>query len=110
EPRLFREVKDEVEVVVRLVAAYRRVGGGDGNPLWMVETLVKEDELLQECAIAVIAERDGLLVKLSSLGRALPTYGVKRAVWLVGELLREGNDALELVHENLGREVIHRSG
>jgi tRNA (guanine-N7-)-methyltransferase len=107
EPRLHREVKDGVEVVVRLVAAYRRVGGGDGNPLWMVETLVKEDELLQECAIAVVAARSGeLLVKLSSLGRALPTYGVKRAVWLVGELLREQAPELVLVHENLGAEIV----
>lgn len=106
-PRLHREVKDEVEVVVRLVGAYRRAGIDERNPLWLVEALVKEDELLQELAVAVVAERPGeVLVKLSSLGRALPTYGVKRAVWLVGELVRERLGALALAHENLGREVV----
>lgn len=106
-PRLFREEKDGVEVVVRLVGAYRRVGHADENPGWLVEALVKEDELRQELAIALVpSERDQVLVKLSSLGRALPTHGVKRAIWLVGELLREQAEGLELVHENLGREVV----
>jgi len=107
-PRLHREVKDGVEVVVRLVGAYRRADAGAAdNPLWIIETMVKEDELHQEFAIALVLEHDErLLVKLSSLGRALPTYGVKRAVWLVGELLRESAPALELVHENLGREIV----
>ena len=107
EPRLHREVREDVEVVVRLVGAYRKVGDGQGNPLWIIETLVKEDELHQEFAVAVVREREGeILVKLSSLGRALPTYGVKRALWEVGKMLQEQAPELELVHENLGRDVV----
>ena len=109
-PRLAREEHDGVEVVVRLVGAYQRVGEVPENPNWIVETLVKEDELHQEFAIAVLSDRPGeVQVKLSSLGRALPTHGVKRALWEVGALLREEVADLTLAHENLGREVVDAS-
>jgi tRNA (guanine-N7-)-methyltransferase len=106
--RLFRGFAPDVETsaprdvatVVRLASVYRREGGA---PAWLIETLVKEERLQQQFAIEVAPrDGDGLLIKLSMLGHPHPTFGVKRAVWLVGAWLRRAHPELGLAHHNLG--------
>ncbi len=100
-----RESHRDVETVVKLVAAYRRENQRD-KPVGLVEALVKEDKLRQEFALQVVGQPDGkLLVKLSGLGDPHPTFGVKRAVWRLGEWLREHHPELAVVHHNLGEEA-----
>jgi tRNA (guanine-N7-)-methyltransferase len=90
----------EVATVVRLASVYRREGDA---PAWLIETLVKEERLQQQFAIEVAPRGgDGLLIKLSVLGHPHPTFGVKRAVWLVGAWLRRAHPELGLAHHNLG--------
>lgn len=103
--RVHRETQRDVETVVKLVAAYRQASESD-RPVGLVEALVKEDKLCQEFALQVIGQADGkLLVKLSGLGHPHPTFGVKRAVWRVGQWLRAHHPELEVAHHNLGAEA-----
>ncbi len=103
EPRLFREVHEGVEVVVKLEAVYARVGA----PVWLIEVLVQEDRLRQQFGIDVVARgEDALLIKLSDLGLPFPTHGVKRAIWFVGEYVRSRFPALSVRHENLGKAAL----
>jgi len=99
EPRVFHEEYEGIEVVVRFGAWYRRAD----EVGWLVEVLLMEDQLRQEFGLAIVPRRkEELLVKLSGLGRPHPTYGVKRAVWLMGSWLTTRHPSLEQVHENLG--------
>jgi len=89
-----------LDVFVRLGTAWRRTDGEH----WLVEALAIEGKLRQDFGLEVVARAPGrLLVKLSPLGRPHPTHGVKRAVWLLGEWLRERHPGLAVEHENLGR-------
>jgi tRNA (guanine-N7-)-methyltransferase len=98
-PRVFRELADGIEVVVKLEALFRGETGG----VWLVETLVQEDKLRQEFGVLVVERPpDSLLVRLADMGRPHPTHGVRRALWLVARVLREANPALAIRHENLG--------
>ena len=88
-----------VETVVKLAYAYRR----EGEPVWLVEAMVKEERLQQDCAVMVVRRAEGrTLVKLSPLGHPHPTFGVKRAVWSVGAWLRRRHPGLALSEHNLG--------
>lgn len=98
EPATFRARDGDVLVTVKLAAAFRQLG----QPVWLVETLVVEDGLRQELGILVVARGEDLLVKLSSVGRPHPTFGVKHAVWRVGRWLVERHPGLEVASENLG--------
>jgi len=97
-PVTAREVHEDVEVVIKLSAAYAHTGGDR----WMVEALTQEGPLRQDFGLMVVRRDDGLLVKLGQLGGAHPTVGVKRAVWHLGRWLLETNPGLELVQHNLG--------
>ena len=101
-PQVLRETHDGVEVVVRLIAVYRRENSRDASA-WMVEVLVQEDGLRQEFAVMTTERRDGrVLIKLSGLGRPHPTHGVKRAIFGIAAWLRERHPELEVEHENVG--------
>jgi len=99
-PALFRERRQEVEVVVKLEAVYRRTD----VPVWLVETLVQEDHLRQQFGIDVVARGASLLLKPSELGRPHPTHGVKRAVWCVARWLTSRHGDLVIRNESLGIE------
>lgn len=103
EPVTRRERHAGVDVVVKLSAAFLESQGRS----WLVEALTKEGRLQQDFALVVVPEADGtLLVKLSGLGaRPHPTFGVKRAVWELGQRLLARHPSLELAHENLGDAV-----
>jgi len=103
EPSTLRETHRGVFTLVRLVSAYRRVGGVGPERTWMVEALAQEDGLRQDFAVLVVERRKGeLLLKLAELGRPHPTYGVKRAVYAVGAWLLSRHAQLEVGHESVG--------
>lgn len=102
-PALFRERHQGVEVVVKLEAVYQRTDA----PVWLLETLVQEDQLRQQFGIDVVArqtEASGatLLLKPSALGHPHPTHGVKRAVWCAAQWLRSRHGTLTIRDESLG--------
>ena len=97
-PQRFRERERGIEVIVKLLAVYRR----PDQPVWLVETLVQEDRLRQMFALDVVQRGTALLVKPSILGSPYPTHGVKRAVWCVATWLRWRHAGLALTHESLG--------
>lgn len=97
-PLRFRENAQGVEVIVKLLAIYRR----PDQPVWLVETFVQEDRLRQMFALDVVQRGHEVLVKPSVLGDPYPTHGVKRAVWCVAAWLRARHAGLELTHECLG--------
>jgi tRNA (guanine-N7-)-methyltransferase len=105
-PALFRErVRDgdqELEVVVKLEAVYRRTDPEPGAPVWLLETLVQEGRLRQQFALDVVARGATLLLKPSLLGQPYPTHGVKRALWCAAEWLRSRHPGLTVQHESLG--------
>jgi len=99
EPQVFHERHDGIEVIVRFGAWYRRADEAG----WLVEVLLMEDQLRQDFGLAIVPRGENdLLVKLSGLGLPHPTFGVKRAVWILGRWLTQRHPELELVHENLG--------
>jgi len=109
-PGTLRGTHEGVDVTVRLGPVWR----GEAPGSWLVEALVKEDHLRQDFALVVLAERgrgpaEGgsgeLLVKLSGLGSPHPTWGVRRAVRMLGDWLRRRHPDLEVAHDNLGRDV-----
>ena len=96
---MFHEQHDGVEVVVRFGPWYRR----EDEAGWLVEVLLMEDQLRQEFGLAVVPRGEAeLLLKLSGLGRPHPTFGVKRAIWHLGQWLMQHHPGLARVHENLG--------
>jgi len=97
-PQRFREQERGVEVIVKLLAVYRR----PDRPVWLVETFVQEDRLRQMFALDVVQRGAEVLVKPSSMGQPYPTHGVKRAVWCVAMYLRAHHPALAVTHESLG--------
>jgi len=100
-PYAHREQRDGVEVIVRFPYAYRRADGDDMP--WLVETFVHEGRLEQAFGLLVLRRREGgLLVRPSALGDPRPTYGVRRAVALLGEWLARERPGLEPVYQNLG--------
>ncbi|MCZ6598879.1 MAG: tRNA (guanine(46)-N(7))-methyltransferase TrmB [Planctomycetota bacterium] len=109
-PRLFdgfetlvrQEAVDGVQVVVKLVGMWRRADDRGGE-VWLVDALVREDDLQQEFALQVVEQPDRkFLIKLSNLGHPHPTFGVKRAVWHLATWLRTTHPGLEIVSSNLG--------
>jgi tRNA (guanine-N7-)-methyltransferase len=97
-PLLFREVRQEVEIAVRLEAVFRRAD----RPVWLVETLVAEGPLRQEFGIDVVQRGTNLLVRPSRMGNPYPTHGVKRAVWCVARWLASRDPGLVVANESLG--------
>ncbi|MEM7309933.1 MAG: hypothetical protein AAF682_24880 [Planctomycetota bacterium] len=94
--------QDGVLIVVKLIAAFRR----EDRASWLVHALVQEDRLQQELAIEVAPNRDGgLLLKLSSLGYAHATTGVKAAIWCLGAWLTQRHPELAIAHHTLGERV-----
>ena len=84
EPQTWRESHRGVPVVLKLVGVYRDLREGHH----LVEVMVKEGDLSQQFGVSVISRPGAhVLIKLSTMGRPRPLYGVKRAVWRVAELV-----------------------
>jgi tRNA (guanine-N7-)-methyltransferase len=101
-PVLFRERTQELEVVVRLLAVYRRTEPKTRTPVWLIEAFVQEGRLRQQFALDVVLREGGVLLKPALLGQPFPTHGVKRAVWCAGRLLLARHPGLALEHDSLG--------
>jgi len=100
-PYAHREQRDGVEVIVRFPYAYRRADGDDMP--WLVEAFVHEGRLEQAFGLLVLRRREGgVLVRPSALGDPRPTYGVRRAVALLGEWLARERPGLAPAYQNLG--------
>lgn len=102
-PLTVQETVDNIPVVARLEEPFRR----EKPAMWLVEAFATEGNLRQEFAILVIERRPKeLFLKLSGLGRPHPTYGVKRAIAALAQVLVENVPHLEVLHENLGPDAL----
>lgn len=98
-PSTYQKTHAGVHTVVKLDAIYKELG----RPVWLIDTLVLEDKLRQEFALQVVRlPSKELLIKLAAPGRPHPTHGAKRAVWLLGEWLREKHPSFSLVRQTVG--------
>ena len=93
---------EAVHTVIKFSAVYRELGA----EVWMIDTLVLENRLRQEFSLQVVRRRGGeLLIKFAAAGRPHPTWGAKRAVWLLAERLRDMHPSFELVRQTVGEEA-----
>ena len=101
--RAWKETHRGVGVIVKLGEVYRQVEAGHR----LVAVLVKEGEFAQNFGILVLCRSDGrLLIKLSPMGYPRPTWGVKRAVWRVSQVIREACPALRVVSTTVVAEEV----
>lgn len=103
--RSWRERHREVEVFIKLEAVYLELDRSSG----LVEVLVKEGGLAQKLGIVITAHGGGVLLKPATFGYPRPTWGVKRALWHVANLLLEQHGALEPVNSTVGTLKARRS-
>ena len=96
-----REHHQDVDVLCRLEGVYER----NDPRVWWVETLVKENELRQDFGLLVVPRGEGFLIKLADVGRPHPTWGVKRAVALLGAWLLERHPGWKVTHESVGDDL-----
>lgn len=88
-----------VPVFVQLAAAYLKTDGQE----WLVEARVKEGGFDQHLALAVHRHGENrVLVKASPVGLPRPTWGVRAAVRLLGEILQEAHPGLAVHSSNVG--------
>lgn len=84
---------DGDRVALRLGSAYRRRDGRE----WLVEAETREAGFEQHFALVAAARDDGhILLKLSSIGRPRPTWGVKRTLDALAAFLLERHPGLRV--------------
>ena len=77
----------------------------------LVEAMVREGELAQHIGILVVARPGGqVLIKLSPMGHPRPTWGVKKAVWLVAQAVLSLHPGTTLVSSTVGEEFSEDRG
>jgi len=97
--RVYTETHRGVEVVIKVTDLYRH----HDRPEWLAAVLVKEGPFQQAFGIQVLARgENNVLVKPAGLGGPRPTWGVKRAVLRVAELVLEAHPELQLRSTTVG--------
>jgi tRNA (guanine-N7-)-methyltransferase len=98
-PRTWRDDQQGVEVSTTLIRAYRELT----HDSWLVELVVKEGKLSQQIGVALVPRAQSqVLLKLSAMGFPRPTWGVRRAVWHVAQMLQEHNPQLRILWMSIG--------
>ncbi len=101
--KVLQESNLGIEVIVKLQEVYGQLR--DGHRL--VTTLVKEGDFQQVFGILVVFRENGsLLIKLSSMGHVRPTWGVKRAVAALGEVILSENPGLNIKSSTVSEDAL----
>lgn len=87
------ERHDGIDVTLKLARVWQRPGGQG----WLIETLVREGALAQEIGLLVLPQDGRCMVKVAALGHPRATWGVKRAVGLLANLLVARQPDLRIV-------------
>ncbi len=97
--RVWRETHRDVGAVIKFMETYRQLPDGQG----LVSAMVREGELAQYVGILIVFRKnDQLLIKLAPMGQPRPTWGVKRAVKKVADLILEMRPGLWVASSTVG--------
>lgn len=99
EPRLHRETRGGLDVIVKLLGAYR---AAERQRTW-VEALVQEGSFRQHFVVEIERRAGGItVIQPAALGSPRPTYGVKRAVRAVVDALLAADPGARVRSSTIG--------
>lgn len=99
-PQTWQENHRNVETLIKLDEIFSALDHAGG----LIKVLVREGNLSQQIGISIYVQPEGtVLIKPSSFGYPRPTWGVKRAVWHIANVLLNGHEQLSVASSTVGR-------
>ncbi|MDE2723648.1 MAG: tRNA (guanosine(46)-N7)-methyltransferase TrmB [Gemmatimonadota bacterium] len=97
--QVWRETHRNTQIVIKMTDIYCQLPDNHG----LISVMVREGELAQYFGISLLFRKnDQLLVKLAPMGLPRPTWGVKKAVQKVADLILETHPNLWLASSTVG--------
>ncbi|MYF74354.1 MAG: tRNA (guanosine(46)-N7)-methyltransferase TrmB [Gemmatimonadetes bacterium] len=97
--QVWRENHRDMQVVIKMTDIYCQLPDNHG----LISVMVREGELAQYFGISLLFRKNNqLLVKLAPMGQPRPTWGVKKAVQKVADLILETHPHLWLASSTVG--------
>ena len=97
--QVWRENHRDMQVVIKMTDIYCQLPDNHG----LISVMVREGELAQYFGISLLFRKNNqLLVKLAPMGQPRPTWGVKKAVQKVADLILETHPNLWLASSTVG--------
>ena len=97
--QVWRETHRDMQVVIKMTDIYRQLPDNHG----LISIMVREGKLVQYFGISLLFRKNNqLLIKLASIGQPRPTWGIKKAVQKVADLILETNPNLWLASSTVG--------
>ena len=97
--QIWRESHRDMQVVIKMTDIYCQLPDNHG----LISVMVREGELAQYFGISLLFRKNNqLLIKLAPMGQPRPTWGVKKAVQKVADLILETHPHLWLTSSTVG--------
>lgn len=97
--QVWRETHRDMQVVIKMTDIYCQLPDNHG----LISVMVREGELVQYFGISILFRKNNLLlIKLASIGQPRPTWGIKKAVQKVADLILETQPHLWLASSTVG--------
>ncbi len=97
--QVWRENHRDMQVVIKMTDIYCQLPDNHG----LISVMVREGELAQYFGISLLFRKNNqLLIKLAPMGQPRPTWGVKKAVQKVADLILETHPHLWLASSTVG--------
>lgn len=97
--QVWRETHRDIQVVIKMTDIYCQLPNDHG----LISVMVREGELAQYFGISLLFRKNNqLLIKLAPMGQPRPTWGVKKAVQKVADLILETHPHLWLASSTVG--------
>ena len=97
--QVWRETHRDIQVVIKMTDIYCQLPDNHG----LISVMVREGELVQYFGISLLFRKNNqLLIKLAPMGQPRPTWGVKKAVQKVADLILETHPNLWLASSTVG--------
>ena len=97
--QVWRETHRNMQVVIKMTDIYCQLPDNHG----LISVMVREGELAQYFGISLLFRKNNqLLIKLAPMGQPRPTWGVKKAVQKVADLILETHPNLWLASSTVG--------
>ena len=97
--QVWRETHRNTQIVIKMTEIYCQLPDNHG----LISVMVREGELAQYFGISLLFRKNNqLLIKLAPMGQPRPTWGVKKAVQKVADLILETQTHLWLASSTVG--------
>ena len=97
--QVWRETHRDMQVVIKMTDIYCQLPDNHG----LISVMVREGELAQYFGISLLFRKNNqLLIKLAPMGQPRPTWGVKKAVQKVADMILETHPHLWLASSTVG--------